>query len=149
MSIEEYPEMPVSQLNTASRSAHRGEVPAQRRAPRQQAAVAALDAALQESGCILVSTSVAETGCTIAFYDARSLGRAVDVIASAATAVGDSDLAARARQQGRDAWKVTAQPQTWDGAEGDPDACDIRSSTSWRLDIPLTDLVPSAAALLS
>ena len=141
--------MPVTQLRTDSRSSHRGELPAQRRAPRQQAAIAALDAALQESGCILVSTAVAEAGCTISFYDARSLGRAVDVIASAATCAGDAGLAARARQQGGDAWKVTAQPQTWSGAEGDPDACDNRSSTTWRLDIPLTDLVPSAAALLS
>ncbi|WP_328295126.1 hypothetical protein OG218_20845 [Kineococcus sp. NBC_00420] len=141
--------MPATQLRNDSRATLRGDVPAQRRAPRQQAAVAALDAALQESGCILVSTTVVETGCTIAFYDARSLGRAVDVIASAATASGDTALAARARQQGADAWKVTAQPQTWDAAEGDPRACDIRSSTSWRLDIPLSDLVPSAAALLA
>jgi hypothetical protein len=141
--------MPVTQLRTDSRTTHRGGLPAQRRAPRQQAAVAALDAALQESGCILVSTSVAETGCTIAFYDARSLGRAVDVIASAASRAGEAALAARARQQGSDAWKVTAQPQSWSGAEGDPDACDNRSATTWRLDIPLTDLVPSAAALLS
>jgi hypothetical protein len=137
--------MPVTPLRTADRA----QLPAQRRAPRQQAAVAALDAALQESGCILVSTSVAESGCALAFYDARSLGRAVDVIASAATRAGDAGLAARARQQGGAAWRVTAQPQAWDGAQGDPDACANRSSTTWRLDIPLADLVPSAAALLS
>lgn len=134
---------------TTLRAASSAQLPTQRRAPRQQAAVAALDAALQESGCILVSTAVAESVCTLSFYDARSLGRAVDVIASAATRAGDAGLAARARQQGGAAWKVTAQPQTWNGAEGDPDACDNRSSTSWRLDIPLADLVPSAAALLS
>ncbi|WP_432511385.1 hypothetical protein [Kineococcus sp. SYSU DK001] len=124
-------------------------IPAARRAPREQAAVAALDAALAESGCILVSTSVADGGCTIAFYDARSLGRAVDVIASAALRAGDDALASRARQQGGGAWKVTAQPQTWSGAGGDPDACANRSATSWRLDIPAGDVVASAAALLA
>ncbi|WP_432561363.1 hypothetical protein [Kineococcus sp. SYSU DK003] len=133
---------------TTARSTATNRVPAPRRAPKQTAAVAALDAALQESGCILVSTSVVETGCTIAFYDARSLGRAVDVIASAATRAGDEGLAARARQRGNHAWKVTAQPQTWAGPAGDPDACDNRSSTTWRLDIPAADVVPSAAALL-
>ena len=56
--------MPATQLRNDSRATLRGDVPAQRRAPRQQAAVAALDAALQESGCILVSTTVAETGCS-------------------------------------------------------------------------------------
>ncbi|WP_041292137.1 hypothetical protein [Kineococcus radiotolerans] len=141
--------MPATTLRTASRADRAQQLPTQRRAPRQQAAVAALDAALQESGCILVSTSVAEAGCTLAFYDARSLGRAVDVIASAAARAGDAGLAARARQQGGAAWKVTAQPQTWNGTEGDPEACGNRSSTSWRLDIPLTDLVPTAAALLA
>ncbi|GAA0297573.1 hypothetical protein [Kineococcus aurantiacus] len=134
---------------TTTRTAGSTRVPAQRRAPRQQAAVAALDAALQESGCILVSTSVVETGCTIAFYDARSLGRAVDVLADAATRAGDDQLAARARQRGSAAWKVTARPQTWAGAAGDPDACDNRSATTWHLDIPAADIVPSAAALLA
>lgn len=137
--------MPV----TTARPAVDHRVPAARRAPREQAAVAALDAALQESGCILVSTSVVDAGCTLAFYDARSLGRAVDVIASAAQRAGDADLARRARQQGSAAWRVTAQPQTWAAPEGDPDACDNRSSTTWRLDIPASDVVPSAAALLA
>jgi hypothetical protein len=136
--------MPV----TTARHTADTRIPAARRAPREQAAVAALDAALAESGCILVSTSVADAGCTISFYDARSLGRAVDVIASAAQRAGDDDLASRARQRGSAAWKVTAQPQTWSGAEGDPDACDNRSSTTWRLDIPASDVVASAAALL-
>lgn len=136
--------MPV----TTARQAVDRRIPTPRRAPREQAAVAALDAALQESGCILVSTSVVEAGCTLAFYDARSLGRAVDVIASAAQRAGDGDLARRARQQGSAAWKVTAQPQAWAGPGGDPDACDNRSSTTWRLDIPAADVVPSAAALL-
>lgn len=134
---------------TTARPADHARVPAPRRAPREQAAVAALHAALVESGCILVSTEVSDGGCTVSFYDVRSLGRAVDVIVSAALRAGDSALAARARQQGGDAWKVTAQPQTWSGAEGDPDACANRSSTSWRLAVPAADVVPTAAALLA
>lgn len=134
---------------TTTRTAGTHRVPAPRRAPREQAAVAALAVALQESGCILVSTSAAETGLTLSFYDARSLGRAVDVLAEAAQRAGDAGLAARARQRGSAAWKVTAQPQTWAGAGGDPDACDNRSATTWQLQVPTADVVASAAALLA
>ncbi|MEZ0491279.1 hypothetical protein AB2L28_03410 [Kineococcus sp. TBRC 1896] len=134
---------------TTARPAGHTRVPAPRRAPREQAAVAALHAALVESGCILVATEVSEGGCTVSFYDARSLGRAVDVIVSAALRAGDAALAARARQQGGDAWKVTAQPQTWAGAGGDPDTCANRSATSWRLQVPAADVVPTATALLA
>ncbi|MGI4893662.1 MAG: hypothetical protein ACRYF3_00945 [Janthinobacterium lividum] len=136
--------MPAATLRTASRST----VPGQRRAPRQHAALAAINAALAESGCILVFTSPTETGCVVAFYDARSLARAVDVISSAALRSGDESLSARARQHGSDAWRVTAQPQAW-AAEGDPHAAGNRSSTTWTLDIPAVDVVPTAAALLA
>ena len=127
----------------------RSTVPSPRKAPRHQAAVAAIGAALGELGCIIVDTTTSDSGCTVAFYDARSLGLAVDVIASAASTVGDTDLAARARQTGVQAWKVTAGPQSWTGPDGDPRSADIRSSTSWHLEVPLDDLVPTAAALLS
>ena len=137
--------MSVTSVRTDSRAA----VPAPRRAPRQQAAVAAIDAALQESGCILVAASPTADGATVAFYDARSLGRAVEVIASAAVRSGDDALAGRARQHGGAAWKVTARPQTWAGPQGDPADCVDRSSTTWQLDIPMDDLAPTAAALLS
>ncbi|WP_369052509.1 hypothetical protein [Kineococcus terrestris] len=123
-------------------------VPAQRRAPRQHAATAAVQAALTESGCILVDTTATTTGCTVSFYDARSLGRAVEVIAAAAVRAGDTGLADRARQAGPGAWTVTAHPQAWEGPEGDPRAAGSRSSTTWRLGIPLADLVPTASALL-
>lgn len=136
--------MTVTTVNSDARTA----VPGPRRAPRHHAAVAAIDAALTESGCILVSTTGTSAGAVVAFYDARSLGRAVDVISSAAQRAGDAGLSSRARQQGTAAWKVTAQPQTWSGAEGDPHGAGNRSSTTWHLDIPLDDLVPTAAALL-
>ncbi|WP_432485484.1 hypothetical protein [Kineococcus esterisolvens] len=137
--------MSVQTLRTDARAS----VPGPRRAPRQSAAVAAIDAALHESGCILVATSATDAGCTIAFYDARSLARAVDVIASAAAGSGDDELAARARQHGTGAWKVTAQPQSWAGPDGDPHAAGQRSSTTWNLQVPRADLVPAAAALLA
>ncbi|WP_432494322.1 hypothetical protein [Kineococcus auxinigenes] len=137
--------MSVQTLRTDSRAT----VPGPRRAPRQSAALAAIDAALAESGCILVATSATDTGCSIAFYDARSLSRAVDVIASAAADCGDEALAARARQRGADAWKVTAEPQSWTGPDGDPHTAGQRSSTTWNLQVPLADVVPAAAALLS
>lgn len=133
---------------TTVRSDARAAVPGPRRAPRHHAAVAAIDAALAESGCILVSTTATTDGAGVAFYDARSLGRAVDVISAAAQRAGDAGLSSRARQQGAAAWKVTAQPQTWAGPEGDPHSAGNRSSTTWHLDIPLDDLVPTAAALL-
>ena len=134
---------------TTVRNDSRTTVPAPRRTARHHAAVAAIDAALGESGCILVSTTATSAGCVVAFYDARSLGRAVEVISSSAVRSGDHALASRARQQGSDAWKVTAQPQTWAGPDGDPRTAGNRSSTSWALDIPLDDLVPTAAALLA
>ncbi|MCI2239852.1 hypothetical protein MO973_37180 [Paenibacillus sp. TRM 82003] len=131
------------------RTEARASVPAPRRAPRESAALAAIDAALAETGCILVATSATEAGCSIAFYDARSLSRAVDVIASAATRCGDDALAARARQRGAGAWKVTAEPQAWSGPDGDPHTAGQRSSTTWNLQVPQSDVVPAAAALLA
>ncbi|WP_432496305.1 hypothetical protein [Kineococcus gypseus] len=137
--------MSVQTLRTDARAT----VPGPRRAPRQTAAVAAIDAALEESGCILVATTATDAGCTIAFYDARSLARAVDVLASAAVRNGDEALAARAHQHGAGAWRVTAQPQAWAGPDGDPRAAGQRSSTTWELQLPMADLVPAAAALLA
>ena len=137
--------MSVQTLRTDARPT----VPGPRRAPRHTAAVAAIDAALSESGCILVETSATDAGCTIAFYDARSLSRAVEVIASAAVRTGDDALASRARQHGAGAWRVTARPQSWAGPDGDPHAAGQRSSTTWHLQVPLADLAPAASALLA
>jgi hypothetical protein len=131
------------------RAGSRTAVPAPRRAPRHHAAVAAIGAALEESGCILVGVTATDEGCVVGFYDARSLGRAQEVIVTAAKRNDDPALAERARQSGARAWKVTAAPQAWRGPDGDPRGCGVRSSTTWHLDIPLDDLVPVAGALMA
>ncbi|NAZ83468.1 hypothetical protein GTR02_16750 [Kineococcus sp. R8] len=131
-----------------ARTGSRAAVPSPRRAPRHHAAVAAIGAALEESGCILVGVTATDAGCVVGFYDARSLGRAQEVIVAAAKRNDDLDLVDRARQSGTGAWKVTAAPQAWRGPDGDPRGAGVRSSTTWHLDIPLDDLVPVASALM-
>ncbi|MFB9378541.1 hypothetical protein ACFFKU_07150 [Kineococcus gynurae] len=115
---------------------------------RAAAATATIRTSLEESGCILVGAAPSAAGCSIAFYDIRSLHRAVEVIATAATRAGDGELAGRARQRGGSAWSVTAVANQWLGPDGDPARASTRSSTSWYLEVPQADLVPVAAALL-
>ncbi|GAA4969381.1 hypothetical protein [Kineococcus glutinatus] len=150
----------MSVTTATPRAAARAGAPSTRRADRRQnAASAALTAALGDSGCIVVSATVVPvadatgnavaTACEVDFYDARSLWRALDVMTSAARATGEPQLAARAGQRGEGAWRVTAGPQTWYGEDGDPAQAAARSHTAWRLTVPGDDLVAVAAALLA
>ena len=140
----------MSVSTVAPRGTARTIVPSPRTTSRRhQAACAALSAALGDAGCIVVSTTVSDSRCVVDFYDARSLSRALDVMGAAARSTGDAGLLARAGQNGEDAWRVTAGPQTWCGEEGDPEQAVTRSSTSWRLTVPGDDLAAVAAAMLA
>ncbi|PPK97298.1 hypothetical protein CLV92_104117 [Kineococcus xinjiangensis] len=139
----------MSVSTVATRGTTRAIIPSPRTtARRHHAAGAAIAAAISDSGCIVISTTVSDSGCVVEFYDARSLSRALDVMAGAARAIGEDALASRAAQTGADAWRVTAGPQSWRGEDGDPRQAATRSHTAWKLTIPGDDLAVVATSLL-